>query len=374
MSLFTALGFMVQFKRDAVGSGLTKLQLLSCTLFLPSDELSWWMWISQSTWPYNWWIPINAFKTTLSTSLLVHELSPARATLKWTDVQLVSVVTQLPSAPILVQETGLMRLNGLGTSPFQLRLFLQTLTSLSILRLAPDPQLAWRVAQLTSSVRAALPEVMTCTDLTLHQRTVIIGHPAWPQALLLDLAGAPSCLAQQGPDAQLTLSSLVLANAAPLLSSLVCGSAARQAGILCTPPAGPAAARNLSSPDASSRAVWQAVGLPPLDSVSPLLPLCTPALADALGGFTSLLWFFASSRTHPTEQPPLARAPLVLLNVTLLLPDLEMRAIRELAQGGSTRVNLRPDTLDLLQAQLADQQVFPAAWPPGGLTFPSLSW
>ncbi|KAJ9533485.1 hypothetical protein QJQ45_026526 [Haematococcus lacustris] len=346
--------------------------------------------------------------TTLSTSLLVHELSPARATLKWTDVQLVSVVTQLPSAPILVQETGLMRLNGLGTSPFQLRLFLQTLTSLSILRLAPDPQLAWRVAQLTSSVRAALPEVMTCTDLllgtrhcvnaptaskhdsallepfpmsrhcevvtccaalcyvtprlqTLHQRTVIIGHSAWPQALLLDLAGAPSCLAQQGPDAQLTLSSLVLANAAPLLSSLVCGSAARQAGILCTPPAGPAAARNLSSPDASSRAVWQAVGLPPLDSVSPLLPLCTPALADALGGFTSLLWFFASSRTHPTEQPPLARAPLVLLNVTLLLPDLEMRAIGELAQGGSTRVNLRPDTLDLLQAQLADQQVSTAS-------------
>ncbi|GFH09810.1 hypothetical protein HaLaN_05024 [Haematococcus lacustris] len=73
-------------------------------------------------------------------------------------------------------------------------------------------------------------------------------------------------------------------------------------------------------------------------------------------------------------QPPLASAPLVLLNVTLLLPDLEMRAIGELAAGGSTRVNLRADTLDLLRTQLAGQQVVPAAWPPGGLKFPTFSW
>ncbi|KAL6762109.1 hypothetical protein V8C86DRAFT_1825376, partial [Haematococcus lacustris] len=47
------------------------------------------------------------------------------------------------------------------------------------------------------------------------------------------------------------------------------------------------------------------------------------------------------------------RAPLVLSNVAILLPDLEAQAIREVAVGGSTRVNLWPDTLDLLCSQLA---------------------
>ncbi|KAL6759600.1 hypothetical protein V8C86DRAFT_2571868 [Haematococcus lacustris] len=191
----------------------------------------------------------------------------------------------------------------------------------------------------------------------MRGRVVFTGHPALPQTLMMDLAAAPSLLALNGPDTQLTLSNLVLANAAPLLSSLTCGAVAQQQGVACTPPDSAPGASNTSSPEASSRAVWRATGLPDLTAVSPLPPLCTPRLADALGGLTSLLWFFATPRTSPSEQPPLASAPLVLVNVTLLLPDLELRAIREVAQGGSTRVNLRPDTLDMLRAQLAGQQV-----------------
>ncbi|KAJ9533023.1 hypothetical protein QJQ45_018107 [Haematococcus lacustris] len=370
LSLFTALGFMVQSLRNGLGLGLPKLDLRDCTLLIPNDEAN------------------------LTLSPLVKELRPSRLTFLWSNVQLVSVEAQPPSAPLLVHDTGALRLNGLGASLFKMGQVVDPVVALTALNLVPRVQRPWRIAQLKYSVRAALPEVMTAnlvssalnmagvggatkagTDgRTMRGRVVFTGHPALPQTLMMDLAAAPSLLALDGPDTQLTLSNLVLANAAPLLSSLTCGVVAQQQGVACTPPDSAPGASNTSSPEASSRAVWRATGLPDLTAVSPLLPLCTPELADALGGLTSLLWFFATPRTSPSEQPPLASAPLVLVNVTLLLPDLELRAIREVAQGGSTRVNLRPDTLDLLHAQLAGQQVLPAAWPPGGLTFPSFSW
>ncbi|KAL6760701.1 hypothetical protein V8C86DRAFT_1060900 [Haematococcus lacustris] len=221
-------------------------------------------------------------------------------------------------------------------------------------------------AESTSTAAAAAEPTLQA----LPGRNIISGNPSQPQALLLDLAAAPSSLALEGQGAQLTLSSLVLANAAPLLTSLVCGATAQQQGVDCRSPAQGVEANG----ENASRAVWQATGLANLGGVTPLPPLCTPALADALGGFTSLLWFFRTPRAAGPSPGPLASAALVLLNITLLLPDLEMRAIREVAVSGSTRVNLRPDTLDLLRKQLDGQQVLPAAWPPGGLTFPTFSW
>ncbi|GFH10862.1 hypothetical protein HaLaN_06258, partial [Haematococcus lacustris] len=188
---------------------------------------------------------------------------------------------------------------------------------------------------------------------------------------MLDLAAVPTRLGLSGPGGQLTLSHLVLGNAAPLLSSLVCGAAARQQGVACHP----ISLDDTTDPIASSRDVWQATGLADLGAEDTLPPLYSPALAEALGGLTSLLWFFSIPRAPDlADLAPIASAPLVLLNVTILLPDLEAQAIREVAVGGSTRVNLRPDTLDLLRSELAGQQVLPAAWPPGGLTFPTFSW
>ncbi|KAJ9504925.1 hypothetical protein QJQ45_005441 [Haematococcus lacustris] len=344
-SLFTALGYMVQFLRNAVGQGARKLEVRDCTLLIPSDEAN------------------------FSASPLVKELRPSRFTFNWSNVQLVSVEAQLPSAPLLVHDTGLLRLRGLRPSPFELDNVVELLAYL----MGEEREPSWELAQIRRRVRPVMMDEITVLE-PLNGRVVFTGHPALPQTLMMDLAAAPSLLALDGPDTQLTLSNLVLANAAPLLSSLVCRVVAQQQGVACTPPDSAPGASNTSSPEASSRAVWRATGLPDLTAVSPLPPLCTPELADALGGLTSLLWFFATPRTSPSDQPPLASAPLVLVNVTLLLPDLELRAIREVAQGGSTRVNLRPDTLDLLRAQLAGQQVLPAAWPPGGLTFPSFSW
>ncbi|GFH14401.1 hypothetical protein HaLaN_10449 [Haematococcus lacustris] len=186
------------------------------------------------------------------------------------------------------------------------------------------------------------------SDEALQRDTVITGDPHRPQVTLLDLAAAPTRLGLSGHGGQLTLSNLVLGNAAPLLSSLVCGAAARQQGVACHP----TSLDNMTDPTASSRAVWRATGLADLGAEAPLPPLCSPALAEALGGLTSLLWFFSIPRA-PDLADPIAIAPLVLLNVTILLPDLEVQAIREVAVGGSTRVNLRPDTLDLLRSQLA---------------------
>ncbi|KAJ9532378.1 hypothetical protein QJQ45_010431 [Haematococcus lacustris] len=332
LSLFTALGFMVQSLRttgSSKGKGVNSA-LVTCL----AVQMTWWTWLSQSSPVMNWMLPLDVFEANLTLSPLVKELRPSRLTFLWTDVQLVSVEAKPPSAPLLVHDTG---------------------------------EGAW-----AAIVIPALADALLFS--TMRGRVVFTGHPALPQTLMMDLAAAPSLLALDGPDTQLTLSNLVLANAAPLLSSLTCGVVAQQQGVACTPPDSAPGASNTSSPEASSRAVWRATGLPDLTAVSPLPPLCTPELADALGGLTSLLWFFTTPRTSPSEQPPLASAPLVLVNVTLLLPDLELRAIREVAQGGSTRVNLRPDTLDLLRAQLAWQQVLPAAWPPGGLTFPSFSW
>ncbi|GFH25224.1 hypothetical protein HaLaN_23155 [Haematococcus lacustris] len=161
---------------------------------------------------------------------------------------------------------GLLRLRGLRPSPFELTNVWELLAYL----MGEEREPSWELAQIRSRVRPVMMEEITVSE-PLTGRVVFTGHPALPQTLMMDLAAAPSLLALDGPDTQLTLSNLVLANAAPLLSSL-------------------------------------------------------------------------------------------------------LRAIREVAQGGSTRVNLRPDTLDLLRAQLAGQQVLPAAWPPGGLTFPSFSW
>ncbi|KAL6759615.1 hypothetical protein V8C86DRAFT_1273503 [Haematococcus lacustris] len=368
-SLFTALGYMVQFSRNAVGQGARKLEVRDCTLLIPSDEMVWWVWLSRRSRPYGWWMPLESFQANFSVSPLVKELRPSRFTFNWSNVQLVSVEAQPPSAPLLVHDTGLLRLRGLRPSPFELTNVWELLAYL----MGEEREPSWELAQIRRRVRPVMMEEITVLE-PLTGRVVFTGHPALPQTLMMDLAAAPSLLALDGQDTQLTLSNLVLANAAPLLSSLTCGAVAQQQGVACTNPDSAPGASNTSSLEASSRAVWRATGLPDLTAVSPLPPLCTPELADALGGLTSLLWFFATPRTSPSEQPPLASAPLVLVNVTLLLPDLELRAIREVAQGGSTRVNLRPDTLDLLRAQLAGQQVLPAAWPPGGLTFPSFSW
>ncbi|GFH06026.1 protein kinase domain-containing protein, partial [Haematococcus lacustris] len=248
---------------------------------------------------------------------------------------------------------GVLRLNGLGAAVFPVQSILRSGSTVGMNDLRPSPFEApssRRVLAMDQTTKAEISTVMA-----LQRDTVITGNPYQPQALLLDLAAAPTRLGLTLPGGQLTLSNLVLGNAAPLLSSLVCGAAAQQQGVACNP----ASLNSTADPDASSRAVWRATRLGDLGAEGPLTPLCSPALADALGGLTSLLWFFHSPRASPLAgQPPLASAPLVLLNVTILLPDLEAQAIREVAAGGSTRVNLRPDTLELLRAQLAGQQAF----------------
>ncbi|KAJ9519779.1 hypothetical protein QJQ45_013453 [Haematococcus lacustris] len=308
-----------------------------------------------------------------------------------------------------------LRLNGLGPAVFFMYANVRPYAWVkrSSLLISPfDIPSDRRVLTLISS-----STVDMSNSMALQRDTVITGDPHRPQVILLDLAAAPSRLGLSGPGSQLTLSNLVLGNAAPLLSSLVCGAAARQQGVACHP----TSLDNMTDPTASSRAVWRATGLADLGDEAPLPPLCSPALAEALGGLTSLLWFFSTPRASDLADlpAPIASAPLVLLNVTILLPDLEAQAIREVAVGGSTRVNLQPDTLDLLRSQLAGQQVelgrewrlaglggagqggygwswgngrpgpivpcleipilllpqvLPAAWPPGGLTFPTFSW
>ncbi|GFH08574.1 protein kinase domain-containing protein, partial [Haematococcus lacustris] len=262
-----------------------------------------------------------------------------------------------------------LRLNGLGPAVFFMYANVRPYAwvTMSSLLISPfDIPSNRRVMTLVSS-----STVVMSNSMALQRDTVITGDPHRPQVILLDLAAAPSRLGLSGPGGQLTLSNLVLGNAAPLLSSLVCGAAARQQGVACHP----TSLDNMTDPTASSRAVWRATGLADLGDEAPLPPLCSPALAEALGGLTSLLWFFSIPRAPDLDNlPPIASAPLVLLNVTILLPDLEAQAIREVAVDGSTRVNLRPHTLDLLRSQLAGQQVLPAAWPPGGFTFPTFSW
>jgi hypothetical protein len=46
----------------------------------------------------------------------------------------------------------------------------------------------------------------------------------------------------------------------------------------------------------------------------------------------------------------------------------------QLTMNGTTRVNLPSTTLSLMGAQLAGQAALPAAYPPGGLRFPTFNW
>jgi hypothetical protein len=46
----------------------------------------------------------------------------------------------------------------------------------------------------------------------------------------------------------------------------------------------------------------------------------------------------------------------------------------QLATNGSTHVNLPITTLTIMGEQLAGQIALPAAYPPGGLYFPTFSW
>ncbi|GFH10656.1 hypothetical protein HaLaN_06007, partial [Haematococcus lacustris] len=201
-SLFTALGYMVQFLRNAVGQGARKLEVRDCTLLIPSDEAN------------------------FSASPLVKELRPSRFTFNWSNVQLVSVEAQLPSAPLLVHDTGLLRLRGLRPSPFELDNVVELLAYL----MGEEREPSWELAQIRRRVRPVMMDEITVLE-PLTGRVVFTGHPALPQTLMMDLAAAPSLLALNGPDTQLTLSNLVLANAAPLLSSLVCGAVAQQQGV-----------------------------------------------------------------------------------------------------------------------------------------------
>ncbi|GFH20447.1 hypothetical protein HaLaN_17571 [Haematococcus lacustris] len=264
----------------------------------------------------------------------------------------------------MVHDTGVLRLNGLG--PVILYIYTNVVpsarvTSSSLLSSPLGVPINRRVLTLMGSGGVDLSNSMA-----LQRDTVITGDPYRPQVIMLDLAAVPTRLGLSGPGGQLTLSHLVLGNAAPLLSSLVCGAAARQQGVACHP----TSLDDTIDPIASSRDVWQATGLAGLGVEDTLPPLYSPALAEALGGLTSLLWFFSIPRAPDLADlpAPIASAPLVLLNVTILLPDLEAQAIREVAVGGSTRVNLRPDTLDLLRSQLAGQQVGPGGkWHRAGL-------
>ncbi|GFH23284.1 hypothetical protein HaLaN_20875, partial [Haematococcus lacustris] len=207
LSLFTALGFMVQFLRAGLGLGLLKLEFRDCTLLIPNDEMTWWTWLSQSSPVMNWILPMDVFEANLTVSPLVKELRPSRLTFLWTDVQLVSVEAQPPSAPLLVHDTGALRLNGLGASFFKMGQVVEPVVTLTALNLVPRGQRPWRIAQLKNSVRMVLPKVMTA-NLPLTVRVVYTGHPGLPQTLMMDLAAAPSLLALDGPDAQLTLSNL----------------------------------------------------------------------------------------------------------------------------------------------------------------------
>ncbi|KAJ9519662.1 hypothetical protein QJQ45_013288 [Haematococcus lacustris] len=355
LSFFTAVAFIAAFNRDAMGSSGLRLVLQDVTLLLPSDEMVWWSAMANDPNLAEQWASYpNSFLATdaSNVSVNVHHLRPARGTFVWHNTQLVSVQHQPPSTPLLIHDTGVLRLNGLGPSIFFINANVRPnawVTRSSLLVSPFDIPSNRRVVALMSSSSFAMPNSMA-----LQRDTVITGDPYRPQVTLLDLAAAPSRLGLSGPGGQLTLSNLVLGNAAPLLSSLVCGAAARQQGVACHP----TSLDNMTDPTASSRAVWRATGLADLGDETPLPPLCSPALAEALGGLTSLLWFFSIPRTPDLDNlPPIAGAPLVLLNVTILLPDLEVQAIRELAVGGSTWVNLRPATLDLLRSQLDGQQV-----------------
>ncbi|KAL6757022.1 hypothetical protein V8C86DRAFT_1737636 [Haematococcus lacustris] len=372
LSFFTAATFIVDFVRVALGFRGTRLLLQDVTLLLPADEMVWWSAMAADpSLAAAWCSPLHIFEVAnvSNASILVQQLRPGRVTYEWQNTLLVSVEQQQPSSTLLVHDTGVLRLNGLGAAVFPVQSILRSGSTVGMNDLRPSPFEApssRRVLAMDQTTKADISTIMA-----LQRDTVITGNPYRPQALLLDLAAAPTRLGLTLPGGQLTLSNLVLGNAAPLLSSLVCGAAAQQQGVACNP----ASLNSTADPDASSRAVWRATRLGALGAEPPLTPLCSPALADALGGLTSLLWFFHSPRASPLAgQPSLASAPLVLLNVTILLPDLEAQAIREVAAGGSTRVNLRPDTLELLRAQLAGQQVRPASWPPGGLVFPTFSW
>ncbi|KAJ9519531.1 hypothetical protein QJQ45_000628 [Haematococcus lacustris] len=329
LSFFTAAAFIAAFNRDALGISGFRLVLQDVTLLLPSDEVT----------------------DASNVSITVQHLMPAKGTYVWRNTQLVSVQQQPPSTPLLVHDTGALRLNGLGPAVFFMYANVRPYAWVkrSSLLISPfDIPSDRRVLTLVSS-----STVDMSNSMVLQQDTVITGDPHRPQVTLLDLAAAPSRLGLSGPGGQLTLSNLVLGNAAPLLSSLVCGAAARQQGVACHP----TSLDNMTDPTASSRAVWRATGLADLGDEAPSPPLCSPALAEALGGLTSLLWFFSTPRAPDLAASPIASAPLVLLYVTILLPDLEAQAIREVAVGGSTRGNLQPDTLDLLRSQLAGQQV-----------------
>ncbi|KAJ9519957.1 hypothetical protein QJQ45_014683 [Haematococcus lacustris] len=372
LSFFTAAAFIAAFNRRALGYSGFRLLLEDVTMLLPSDEMVWWS--AMATDPNlakDWATNPQTFLVTdaSNVSVNVQHLLPARGTYVWRNTQLVSVQQQPPSAPLLVHDTGVLRLNGLG--PVVLYIYTNVVpsarvTSSSLLTSPFGVSIHRRVLTLMGSGSVDLSNSMA-----LQRDTVVTGDPYRPQVTLLDLAAEPTRLGLSGPGGQLTLSNLVLGNAAPLLSSLVCGAAARQQGVACHP----ISLDDMTDPIASSRDVWQAMGLADLDAEDTLPPLYSPALAEALGGLTSLLWFFSIPRAPDLADPsPIASAPLVLLNVTILLPDLEAQAIREVAVGGSTRINLRPDTLDLLRSQLAGQQVLPAAWPPGGFTFPTFSW
>ncbi|GFH07682.1 hypothetical protein HaLaN_02515 [Haematococcus lacustris] len=354
LNLFTSLAFIVAFNREAMGLSGVRLLLQDVTLLLPADEMVWWRAMAADpSLAVDWATQLPVFLVTEASngSVSVQHLRSVRGSFVWRNTQLVSVQQRQPSTPLLLHDTGVLRLNGLGPPVFSFSM-VRNVPSVIDMFLLPR---SWKVPRnrlivsLMDSGSAYLPNFTT-----LLNDTVITGYVFQPQAFMLDLAAALTRLSPRGAGGQLTLSNLVLGNAAPLLSSLVCGAAARQQGVACTS----ASLGNTTDPEASSRAVWRATGLAELGAEGPLPPLCSPALAAALGGLTSLLWFFYTPRSHPLDdQPTLAAAPLLLLNVTVLLPDLEVQAIREVAASGGTQVNLRHDTLDLLRAQLAGQRV-----------------
>ncbi|KAL6747626.1 hypothetical protein V8C86DRAFT_1292221 [Haematococcus lacustris] len=193
LSFFTAAAFIAAFNRRALGYSGFRLLLEDVTMLLPSDEMVWWS--AMATDPNlakDWATNPQTFLVTdaSNVSVNVQHLLPARGTYVWRNTQLVSVQQQPPSAPLLVHDTGVLRLNGLG--PVVLYIYTNVVpsarvTSSSLLTSPFGVPIHRRVLTLMGSGSVDLSNSMA-----LQRDTVVTGDPHRPQVIMLDLAAEPT--------------------------------------------------------------------------------------------------------------------------------------------------------------------------------------
>jgi len=395
-SLITGLGFWADTARSNDLGNEARIQLTNVTLVVPEDEAAWWSaWFTPGRNDTDW-IGFSLFMKPPSAGpggpgTQVNFNAPGGMdgryrSFAWWNVSVMARAPNpaapgpgqwAPAFPTVVDWSGLMALSGEPGTLVPLSLYASSTITLQANNLrttpVPDPNTVDYVHRfLRSDMKLDVANYLSTRPVIARPYT-LLGNPVRPTSLMLDMAGLPPAITLT-PGSSLAFMHMVMAGVPPLPSGVLCGELVRASGAASGSVAWPS-----GCPPGEARTAWVAVGLPNVSSV------VDATWADSggddmteaereLGGFVSLVWPVRFYRDTAPSRRAQSSGAIRLHNTTLLVPDLEMRAIREVALTGTTQVAVSDRVLSLMQAWMALCTFKPSVWPEGGLTFDSLYW